>query len=79
MKYCQANCDSEELVDFDEEIIVEPKKKTPKYNLTLSKEVFIAIIIIMKDNLPKNANFYTSSIRYVKAMNIIRIISQARQ
>lgn len=36
MKYCQVNSDSEELDNSDEEIIIKPKRKTPKYNLTLS-------------------------------------------
>jgi hypothetical protein len=79
MKYCQVNSDSEKLDNSDEEIIIKPKRRTPKYNLTLSKEVFIAIIVTMKDILPKNEFFYTNSIRYVKAMNIIQIIAQARQ
>jgi len=79
MKYCQVNSNSEELYNSDKEIIIKTKRRTPKYNLTLSKEVFIAIIVIMKDILPKNEFFYTSSIKYVKAVNIIQIIAQARQ
>jgi len=49
MKYCQVNFDSEKLDNSNEEIIIKPKRRTPKYNLTPSKEVFIAIIVIMKD------------------------------
>jgi hypothetical protein len=49
---------------------VKPKRKILKYNLTLSKEVFITITIIM-DTSPKNANSSINFVKYVKAMNII--------